>query len=346
MNKELVRSLHVYRFEDGNEKQVEREFLLKKRGSYVEMMATPIFKVKEFRVSDFFQGRVFGVWLSIFVFDAHFPPTLNHIPPLLLISGNAKLKSIPRLADDLKKVFQLTFQADELRSASQRALEEAGERDREHSPRFRRIVQDLNCLPDSDDMCECHANEELEQCASGNMQRRRRAASEDVAKISLNDLVKYFDLPILEASRNLKVGLTVLKKKCREFGIPRWPHRKIKSLDSLIHELQDVGQQQKDDEVAVAVVTKRQEKLKEERESIERKPFMEIQTDTKKFRQDVFKRRHKARALKSQGSSVASVWRWWCGCGGGVGLEEVVVVAVDLVVDLEVWSWRRQRWRW
>ncbi|KAK3224356.1 hypothetical protein Dsin_011381 [Dipteronia sinensis] len=302
MNKELVRSLHVYRFEDGNEKQVEREFLFKKRGSYVEMVATPIFKVKEFRVSDFFQGRVFGVWLSIFVFDAHFPPTLNHIPPLLLISGNAKLKSIPRLADDLKKVFQLTFQADELRSASQRALKEAGERDREHSPRFRRIVQDLNCLPDSDDMCECHASEEFEQCASGNMQRKRRAASEDVAKISLNDLVKYFDLPILEASRNLKVGLTVLKKKCREFGIPRWPHRKIKSLDSLIHELQDVGQQQKDDEVAVAVVTKRQEKLKEERESIERKPFMEIQTDTKKFRQDVFKRRHKARALKSQGS--------------------------------------------
>ncbi|KAI9165493.1 hypothetical protein LWI28_015115 [Acer negundo] len=81
-----------------------------------------------------------------------------------------------------------------------------------------------------------------------------------------------------------KIGLTVLKKKCREFGIPRWPHRKIKSLDRLIHELQDIGQQQKDDEVAVAVLTKRQEKLKEERESIERKPFMEIQTDTKKFR--------------------------------------------------------------
>ncbi|KAK1588954.1 hypothetical protein Q3G72_028999 [Acer saccharum] len=275
------------------------------------MVATPIFKVKEFRFSDFFQGRVFCVWLSIFVFDAHVLPTLNHIPPLLLISGNAKLKSIPRLADDLKKVFQLTFQADELRSASQHALEEAGERDREHSPCFRRIVQGLNCLPDSDDMCECHANEEFELCASGLFQsfllRKRRAASEDVAKISLNDLVKYFDLPILEASRNLKVGLTVLKKKCREFGIPRWPHRKIKSLDSLIRELQDVGQWQKDDDVAVAVVTKWEEKLKEERESIERRPFMEIQRDTKKFRQDIFKRRHKARALKSQGSSSVPI---------------------------------------
>lgn len=68
--------------------------------------------------------------------------------------------------------------------------------------------------------------------------KKKRATSEDVAKIDLEDLVKYFDLPILEASTRLNVGLTVLKKKCREFGIPRWPHRKIKSLDGLIHELQ------------------------------------------------------------------------------------------------------------
>lgn len=70
------------------------------------------------------------------------------------------------------------------------------------------------------------------------MGKKKRAASEDIARIALEDLAKYFDLPILEASRNLKVGLTVLKKKCREFGIPRWPHRKIKSLDGLIQDLQ------------------------------------------------------------------------------------------------------------
>lgn len=68
--------------------------------------------------------------------------------------------------------------------------------------------------------------------------KKKRAASKDIARIALSDLAKYFDLPIVEASRNLKVGLTVLKKKCREFGIPRWPHRKIKSLDSLIRDLQ------------------------------------------------------------------------------------------------------------
>jgi len=68
--------------------------------------------------------------------------------------------------------------------------------------------------------------------------KKKRAPSDLVAKISLSDLVKYFGMPIVEASRNLNVGLTVLKRKCREFGIPRWPHRKIKSLDSLIHDLQ------------------------------------------------------------------------------------------------------------
>ena len=67
---------------------------------------------------------------------------------------------------------------------------------------------------------------------------KKRAPSGRIANIALSDLAKYFDLPIEEASRNLNVGLTVLKKKCREFGIPRWPHRKIKSLDSLIRDLQ------------------------------------------------------------------------------------------------------------
>lgn len=74
---------------------------------------------------------------------------------------------------------------------------------------------------------------------AGNIEKKnRRAASERISKITLPDLVKYFDIPIVEASRSLNVGLTVLKKKCREFGIPRWPHRKIKSLDSLIRDLQ------------------------------------------------------------------------------------------------------------
>ncbi|EFJ04176.1 hypothetical protein SELMODRAFT_73278, partial [Selaginella moellendorffii] len=53
--------------------------------------------------------------------------------------------------------------------------------------------------------------------------------------ISLEDLSRYFTMPITQASKELKVSRTVLKKRCREFGIPQWPHHKLKSLESLIH---------------------------------------------------------------------------------------------------------------
>jgi hypothetical protein len=48
-------------------------------------------------------------------------------------------------------------------------------------------------------------------------------------------------------------------------------------------------------------VAKRRRMLEREKETIEKKPFMEIQSETKRFRQDVFKRRHRARALGNQG---------------------------------------------
>ena len=57
-------------------------------------------------------------------------------------------------------------------------------------------------------------------------------------ELSFNMLSQFFDMPILEASKKLKVGHGVLKKRCRFFGIPRWPHRKMKSLNSLIHNIQ------------------------------------------------------------------------------------------------------------
>lgn len=80
---------------------------------------------------------------------------------------------------------------------------------------------------------------EIEQHIVGIVEKKpKRAATKDIARLALEDLAKYFDVPIIQASKNLKVGLSVLKKKCREFGIPRWPHRKIKSLDSLIRDLQ------------------------------------------------------------------------------------------------------------
>jgi hypothetical protein len=67
---------------------------------------------------------------------------------------------------------------------------------------------------------------------------RSNSTSERITEITLHELSQYFHMPITQASKELKVGLTVLKKRCREFGIPRWPHRKMKSLESLINNIQ------------------------------------------------------------------------------------------------------------
>jgi hypothetical protein len=45
-------------------------------------------------------------------------------------------------------------------------------------------------------------------------------------------------MPINQVAKELGVCATILKKICRKNGIPRWPHRKIKSLDKMIANLE------------------------------------------------------------------------------------------------------------
>lgn len=56
--------------------------------------------------------------------------------------------------------------------------------------------------------------------------------------LGLEEIQKHFHIPISEAAKQMNVGLTVLKKRCRELNIMRWPHRKLKSLKSLIKNVQ------------------------------------------------------------------------------------------------------------
>ena len=70
------------------------------------------------------------------------------------------------------------------------------------------------------------------------VQKHIRANRKHIDSITLVDIAQYFHLPIRDASKTLKIGVSILKRKCRQYGIPRWPHRKIKSLDSLIHDLE------------------------------------------------------------------------------------------------------------
>lgn len=68
--------------------------------------------------------------------------------------------------------------------------------------------------------------------------RRTNGRPRLLTDIGYHEIKNYFCMPITRAAKEMNVGLTLLKKRCRELGIPRWPHRKIKSLGSLIHNVQ------------------------------------------------------------------------------------------------------------
>jgi len=55
---------------------------------------------------------------------------------------------------------------------------------------------------------------------------------------SLEELRKYFHLPIVEVARQLGICTTLLKKVCRKNGIFRWPYRQIKSITKSIQSLE------------------------------------------------------------------------------------------------------------
>ncbi|XP_062102765.1 protein RKD5 [Humulus lupulus] len=315
LNRELIRSLHAYRWSDGKESEVEREFVFSTNGTYNEMEANPLLLgLTDCRVSDVSKGLVNGLWVCIFAFHNHHPhfPHLTSIPSLLTPSKNPKLRSIPSLANDLQAIFQMNCMTTFTDDKEPSQLDLPSNENENQPPKRRNLVlyQDLNCLPDPDTPSQSSDDQRMDQSSpsSGGVDekkklKKKRAASKDIARIALSDLAKYFDLPIVEASRNLKVGLTVLKKKCREFGIPRWPHRKIKSLDSLIRDLQVEKKWKEENKAAAIAAAKRKMMLQNEKESIEKTPFLEMKTETKRFRQDVFKRRHRDRVLRTQQAS-------------------------------------------
>jgi len=56
--------------------------------------------------------------------------------------------------------------------------------------------------------------------------------------ISFEDLSSNFHLPINDVAKKLGMCVTVLKQRCRENGISRWPYRKVRKLDKLISVLE------------------------------------------------------------------------------------------------------------
>lgn len=83
---------------------------------------------------------------------------------------NPKLKSIPKLANDLQMIFQLSCRT-ENQELLQSTLKEMCEMSRSHCYRSRRTPQvfhqDLNCVPYSVSTCEYSGSQQIEQCGPG-----------------------------------------------------------------------------------------------------------------------------------------------------------------------------------
>ncbi|KAK9827349.1 hypothetical protein WJX81_008570 [Elliptochloris bilobata] len=73
--------------------------------------------------------------------------------------------------------------------------------------------------------------------ASVDEQGSQRNSLEPKGQTSIQELAKYFHLPINAAGSRLGICPTVLKKICRKHGLSRWPHRKLRSIDRLLEKL-------------------------------------------------------------------------------------------------------------
>lgn len=53
-------------------------------------------------------------------------------------------------------------------------------------------------------------------------------AQEPKGQTSIQEIARFFHMPINQAGGRLGICPTVLKKICRKHGLSRWPHRKVR----------------------------------------------------------------------------------------------------------------------
>ena len=72
------------------------------------------------------------------------------------------------------------------------------------------------------------------------MTNNRRSQAQALAdQITLKDLQAQFDKPITKAAIHFRICVSLLKRVCRSYGIPKWPQRTIRSLKRQIRIFQD-----------------------------------------------------------------------------------------------------------
>mmetsp|Transcript_2834 Transcript_2834/g.9532 ORF Transcript_2834/g.9532 Transcript_2834/m.9532 type:complete len:680 (+) Transcript_2834:431-2470(+) len=136
--------------------------------------------------------------------------------------------------------------------------------------------------------------------ANQSRENRRVRQFRSASEITQEELASCFHLPSEAACRKLGIGLTVLKRQCRKFGIKRWPFRKMKSLDRLITNVQagiSPGDQNK-------LLVKSVEELEEQKRRMEECQVLDLDDTTKRLQQAYSKANHKARRNRSEASKI------------------------------------------
>ncbi|GAQ80799.1 RWP-RK domain-containing protein [Klebsormidium nitens] len=129
-----------------------------------------------------------------------------------------------------------------------------------------------------------------------------RAPLKRAGKLTVEDLTPYFDMPMSEACKALGIGSTVLKRRCRDLNIPRWPYRKVKSIEGLIRAINELGPSAEG--TSAKQVEETLQRLEGEKKRISESPGLTMAQETKKFRQACFNASHKAK--KSSKTSAGS----------------------------------------
>ncbi|KAJ1438934.1 RWP-RK domain [Sesbania bispinosa] len=153
---------------------------------------------------------------------------------------------------------------------------------------------------EKNDFLYCNNDESSKEMImeDGKVNRGREERSGSTRMLSRKTISQYFYMPITQAARELNVGLTLLKKRCRELGIRRWPHRKLMSLQTLINNVQELGKEEgpeSEEKLRNAI-----EILEKEKKLMEEMPDMQLEDHTKRLRQACFKANYKKRKLMGQ----------------------------------------------
>ncbi|KAJ1692440.1 hypothetical protein LUZ63_009138 [Rhynchospora breviuscula] len=112
--------------------------------------------------------------------------------------------------------------------------------------------------------------------------------------LNFNQVAQKFNAPIGKAAKDFQLSTSTLKLRCRELGFKKWPYPKLKSLSNLVNDL--TKYRVRDFQNIV-------EEILEEIESIKENPSLDIKSETKILRQQMYelKKKKKRRMIDFDG---------------------------------------------